>query len=58
MQPVGVHLLLVEVDQVLLEDVVRRPVGLAEVLQELKQTGGRMNSLGVGFHTVPTTNEP
>ena len=36
MEPVGVDLLLVEVAQVLLEDIVRRPVGLAQVLHELE----------------------
>ena len=35
-EPVGVDLLLVEVGQVLLEDIVRRPVGLAQVLHELQ----------------------
>lgn len=35
-KPVGVDLLLVEVGQVLLEDIIRRPVGLAQVLHELK----------------------
>ena len=37
-KPVGVDLLLVEVGQVLLEDVVRRPVRLAQVLHKLQQT--------------------
>jgi hypothetical protein len=38
--PVCVHLLLVEVSHVLLKDVVRRPVRLAQVLQELKDERG------------------
>ena len=39
-KPVGVDLLLVEVGQVLLEDVVRRPVRLAQVLHELQHKEG------------------
>ena len=44
MKPVGVDLLLVEVGQVLLEDIVRRPVGLAQVLHELERREIKMKS--------------
>ena len=43
-KPVGVDLLLVEVGQVLLEDIVRRPVGLAQVLHELERREIKMIS--------------